>query len=71
MLRTEGSSADFSQRVSRHVESIVEEQLNSVFGGGKPPTFKLTRLTALGLITLCVFLGLLVGFAFLIKVVFF
>jgi class 3 adenylate cyclase len=71
MLRTEGSSADFSQRVNRHVESIVEAQLNSVFAGGRRPTFKLTRLTALGLITLCVFLGLLVGFAFLIKVVFF
>jgi hypothetical protein len=42
-----------------------------VFAGGKPPTVKLAGLTAFGLITLFVFLGLLVGLAFLIKVVFF
>jgi class 3 adenylate cyclase len=71
MLRTEGSSSDFGERINKHVESIVEAQLNSVFGEGKPPTVKLTGLTALGLITLFVFLGLLAGFAFLIKVVFF
>ena len=71
MLRTEGSSADFGERINRHVESIVEAQLNSVFAGGKPPTAKLAGLTAFGLITLFVFLGLLVGLAFLIKTVFF
>jgi hypothetical protein len=71
MLRTEGSSADFGERINKHVESMVEAQLNSVFAGGKPPTVKLAGLTAFGLITLFVFLGLLVGLAFLIKVVFF
>ena len=71
MLRTEGSSADFSERINKHVESMVEAQLNSVFAGGKPPTVKLAGLTAFGLITLFVFVGLLVGLAFLIKVVFF
>jgi hypothetical protein len=71
MLRTEGSSADFGERINRHVESIVEAQLNSVFAGGKPPTAKLAGLTAFGLVTLFVFLGLLVGLAFLIKTVFF
>ena len=71
MLRTEGTSADFGARINKHVESMVEEQLNSVFAGGKPPTMKLTGLTAFGLITLFVFLGVLVGIAFLIKVAFF
>jgi class 3 adenylate cyclase len=71
LLRTEGSSADFGERVSKHVESIVEAQLEAVFAGGKPPTAKLTGLTALGLVTLFVFLGVLVGMGFLIKVAFF
>jgi class 3 adenylate cyclase len=71
VLRTETSKSDFSERINKHVESIVEAQLNSVFAGGKPPTAKLAGLTAFGLITLAVFVGLLVGLAFLIKVVFF
>jgi class 3 adenylate cyclase len=71
MLRTEGSSADFGERINKHVESMVEAQLNAVFAGGKPPTAKLAGLTAFGLITLVVFVGLLVGLAFLIKTVFF
>jgi class 3 adenylate cyclase len=71
LLRTETSKSDFSERINRHVESIVEAQLNSVFAGGKPPTAKLAGLTAFGLITLVVFVGLLVGLALLIKVVFF
>ena len=61
MLRTEGSSSDFGERINKHVESMVEAQLNSVFAGGKPPTVKLAGLTAFGLITLFVFLGVLVG----------
>jgi class 3 adenylate cyclase len=71
MLRTEESKSDFSDRINKHVESIVEAQLNSVFAGGKPPTVTLAGLTAFGLTTLFVFLGLLVGLALLIKVVFF
>jgi class 3 adenylate cyclase len=71
MLRTEGSRDDFGERINKHVESIVEAQLNSVFAGGKPPTAKLAGLTAFGLATLFVFLGLLVGLAFLIKAAFF
>ncbi|MGE5273127.1 MAG: adenylate/guanylate cyclase domain-containing protein [Verrucomicrobiota bacterium] len=71
MLRTEGSSSDFSERINKHVESVVEAQLNSVFAGGKPPTVKLAGLTAFGLVTLFVLLGLLVGLAFLIRAVFF
>jgi class 3 adenylate cyclase len=71
MLRTEGSSKDFGERIERHVESIVEAQLNSVFAGGKPPTAKLAGLTAFGLITLLVFVGVLVGIGFLIKIAFF
>jgi class 3 adenylate cyclase len=71
MLRTEGSSSDFGERINKHVESMVEAQLNAVFAGGKPPTAKLAGLTAFGLITLVVFLGVLVGIGFLIKVVFF
>ena len=71
MLRTDTSKSDFSERINRHVESIVEAQLNSVFAGGKPPTAKLAGLTAFGLITLVVFVGLLIGLAFLIKAVFF
>ena len=51
--------------------NIVEAQLSSVFAGGKPPTAKLAGLTAFGLTTLVVFVGLLVGLAFLIKAVFF
>ena len=45
----ETTSASASRR---HVESIVEAQLNSVFAGGKPPTAKLAGLTAFGLTTL-------------------
>ena len=71
MLSTEGSSSDFGDRVSRHVESIVEAQLSSVFGGGKPPTAKLAGLTAVGLLALLAFLAVLVGIGFLIKVAFF
>jgi class 3 adenylate cyclase len=71
LLRTETSKSDFSDRINKHVESIVEAQLNSVFAGGKPPTAKLAGLTAFGLTTLVVFVGLLVGLAFLIKAVFF
>ncbi len=71
MLRTESSKSDFSERINKHVESIVEAQLNSVLAGGKPPTAKLAGLTALGLITLFIFLGALVGIGFLIKVAFF
>jgi class 3 adenylate cyclase len=71
MLKTEGSSADFSQRINRHVESIVEAQINSVFTGSKPPTRKLAGLTAIGIGTLIAFLGVLVGLGFLIKTVFF
>ena len=71
LLRTETSKSDFGDRINKHVESIVEAQLNSVFAGGKPPTAKLAGLTAFGLITLVVFVGLLVGLAFLIRVVFF
>ena len=47
LLRTEGRARDFGDRISRHVESMVEAQLNSVFAGGKPPTAKLAGLTAL------------------------
>jgi class 3 adenylate cyclase len=71
MLRAEGSSADFGERINKHVESIVEAQLNSVFAGGKPPTAKLAGLTAFGVVTLFIVLGLFVGLAFLIKVAFF
>jgi class 3 adenylate cyclase len=71
LLRTETLKSDFSDRINKHVESIVEAQLNSVFAGGKPPTAKLAGLTAFGLTTLVVFVGLLVGLAFLIKAVFF
>ena len=71
LLRTDTSKSDFSDRINKHVESIVEAQLNSVFAGGKPPTAKLAGLTAFGLTTLVVFVGLLVGLAFLIKAVFF
>jgi class 3 adenylate cyclase len=71
MLKTEGSHSDFGDRISRHVESIVEAQLSSVFAGSKPPTAKLTGLTAFGLVTLLLFLGVLVGIGFLIKVAFF
>ena len=52
MLKTEGSSADFGERISRHVESMVEAQLQSVFAGGKPPTGKLAGMTALGICSL-------------------
>jgi class 3 adenylate cyclase len=71
MLKTEGTSADFGERISKHVESIVEAQLNSVFTGSKPPTDKLAGLVALGLTAAFVSLGVLVGLAFLIKAVFF
>jgi class 3 adenylate cyclase len=71
MLRTEGSSKDFGDRISRHVESMVEAQLQSVLAGGKPPTAKMAGLTALGIGSLLAVLGVLVGFGFLIKVVFF
>jgi class 3 adenylate cyclase len=73
MPRTQGAGGrdDFGERISRHVESIVEAQLDSVFAGGKPPTAKLAGLTAIGLTTLAVVVALLVGIAFLIKVAFF
>jgi class 3 adenylate cyclase len=71
MLKTEGSQADFGERISRHVESMVEAQLQSVFAGGKPPTGKLAGMTALGIVSLLAVLGVLVGIAFLIKTVFF
>ena len=44
-----GRAADFGERITRHVESMVEAQLNSVFAGGKPPTAKLAGLTAFGI----------------------
>jgi hypothetical protein len=69
--RTAAPSSEFGDRISRHVESIVEAQLESVFAGGKPPTAKLAGLTALGIGTLIVVLGVLVGLGFLIKAVFF
>jgi class 3 adenylate cyclase len=71
MLKTEGTSQDFGERISRHVESMVEAQLQSVFTGSPPPTAKLAGLTAFGIVSLIVFLGVLVGVAFLIKTVFF
>ncbi len=71
LLRTEASKSDFGDRINKHVESIVEAQLEAVFAGGKPPTGKLAGLTALGLTTLVVVLGILVGIGFLIKAVFF
>ena len=71
MLRTEGSHADFGDRISKHVESIVEAQLNSVFAGGKPPTAKLAGLTAVGLTSAFIVLGGLIGIAFLVKSLFF
>jgi class 3 adenylate cyclase len=71
LLRTEPGRIDFGERISRHVESMVEAQMESVFAGGKPPTAKLAGLTAFGLITLAVFVVLLVGIAFLIKAAFF
>jgi class 3 adenylate cyclase len=71
MPRTQGGRDDFGDRISRHVESIVEAQLDSVFAGGKPPTAKLAGLTAIGLTTLAVVIALLVGIAFLIKAAFF
>src|SRR4029077_15397223 len=37
MLKTEGSSADFGERISRHVESMVEAQLQPVLAGGTRP----------------------------------
>ena len=69
--RTQGGRDDFGDRISRHVESIVEAQLNSVFAGGKPPTKQLAGLTAFGLTTLAVVIALLIGIAFLIKAAFF
>jgi hypothetical protein len=73
MLRTEQTTAadDLGVRISRHVESLVEAQLESVFAGGKPPTTKLAGLTALGLFTTFVVIAGLVGIGFLIKVAFF
>jgi class 3 adenylate cyclase len=71
MLKTEGTHADFGDRISRHVESMVEAQLQSVFAGGKPPTGKLAGMTALGIFSLLAVLGVLVGVAFLVKTVFF
>ena len=71
MPRTQGGRDDFGERISRHVESIVEAQLNSVFAGGKPPTAKLAGLTAIGLTTAFVVIAGLIGIAFLIKAVFF
>ena len=71
LLRTEGSSKDFGDRISRHVESMVEAQLQSVFTGSKPPTAKMAGLTAIGIGTLLAVLGVLVGIGFLIKALFF
>jgi hypothetical protein len=73
VLKTERSDdpKDFGERISRHVESMVEAQLAAVFAGGKPPTGKMAGLTAFGLLTLLAFLGVLVGVAFLIKIAFF
>ncbi|HZO61697.1 MAG TPA: adenylate/guanylate cyclase domain-containing protein [Gaiellaceae bacterium] len=75
MLRTErgsGSAADdLGARISKHVESLVEAQLQSVFAGGKPPTAKLAGLTAVGLTVAFVVLAGLVGIGFLVKVAFF
>ena len=71
MPRTEGGRDDFGDRISKHVESIVEAQLNSVFAGGKPPTKQLAGLTAFGLITFAVVIALFVGIAFLIQAAFF
>jgi class 3 adenylate cyclase len=71
MLRTEGTSKDFGDRISKHVESMVEAQLQSVFAGGKPPTAKMAGLTAVGIGALLALLGVLVGIGFLIKVAFF
>ena len=53
MLRTDRTTTadDLGARISQHVESIVEAQLESVFAGGKPPTAKLAGLTAIGLTT--------------------
>jgi len=71
LLRTEGSSKDFGDRISRHVESMVEAQLQSVFTGSKPPTAKMAGLTAIGIGTLLAVLGVLVGIGFLVKTLFF
>ncbi len=71
MLRTEGSPKDFGERINKHVESIVEAQLNSVFAGGKPPTKQLGGLAAVGIGTFVLLIAALVGIAFLIKAVFF
>ena len=69
--RAQGGRDDFGDRISRHVESIVEAQLESVFAGGKPPTAKLAGLTAIGLTTAFIVIAGLVGLAFLIKAAFF
>jgi class 3 adenylate cyclase len=69
--RTQSDPGEFGDRISRHVESIVEAQLESVFSGGKPPTAKLAGLTAIGLTTGFVAIAGLVGIAFLIKAAFF
>jgi class 3 adenylate cyclase len=71
MLRTESGPKDFGDRINRHVESIVEAQLNSVFAGGKPPTKKLGGLAAVGIATFVLLIAALVGLAWLIKSVFF
>jgi class 3 adenylate cyclase len=73
MLRTDRTTTadDLGARISRHVESIVEAQLESVFSGGKPPTAKLAGLTAIGLTSGFVVIAGLVGIAFLIKAAFF
>ena len=71
MLKTESTQADFGERISRHVESMVEAQLQSVFTGSKPPTGKMAGMTALGILSLLAVLGVLVGIAFLVKTVFF
>jgi len=69
--RGEGGRQDFGDRISRHVESIVEAQLNSVFAGGEPPTKKMGGMAAIGIGILFLFLAVLVGIAFLVKTAFF
>jgi class 3 adenylate cyclase len=73
MLRTDRTTTadDLGARISQHVESIVEAQLQSVFAGGPPPTAKLAGLTAIGLTTAFVVIAGLIGIAFLIKAAFF
>jgi hypothetical protein len=67
-----GSTADdLGDRLAARVEAMVERELDNAFGDGRPPTRLLAGLTAFGLATLFVFLAVLVGIGFLIKVAFF